>query len=157
MSSTSIFAKSLFPIALAAGLAGLPAPAPAQTSPECPLLPPDAATLRWDVLRTDSALLCRAVDRDTGKEAFAVTLMRKSPFRPDSALREEQGTIQGERVWWYRGEIAGRPNLLVRETLVKVGKDQIAHVFIRTSDADALGRYQNVVQGLQFGGGLAAR
>jgi hypothetical protein len=146
----------LLPV-LVAGLAGLPAPAPAQTSPECPLLPQDAATLRWDVLRTDSALLCRAVDRDTGKEAFAVTLMRKSPFRPDSALREEQGTIQGERVWWYRGEIAGRPNLLVRETLVKVGQDQIAHVFIRTSDAEALGRYQNVVQGLQFGGGLAAR
>jgi hypothetical protein len=157
MSSKSTFAKSLFLTALAAGLAGLPAPATAQTSAECPLLPQDAATLRWEVLRTDSALLCRAVDRDTGKEAFAVTLMRKSPFRPDSALREEQSTIQGERVWWYRGEIAGRPNLLVRETLVKIGKDQIAHVSIRTPDAETLGRYQTVVQGLQFGGGLAAR
>jgi hypothetical protein len=157
MSLKSTLAKPLFLPLLAAALAGLAAPAAAQTSPECPLLPQDATHLRWDVMRTDSALLCRAVDRDNGQEAFAVTLTRKSPFRPDSALREEQGTIQGERVWWYRGEIAGRPNLLVRETLVKVARDQIAHVSIRTSDADTLGRYQNVVQGLQFNSGLAAR
>lgn len=157
MLSKSLPFKTLSLFAFAVGLAGLPAPAPAQLSPECPLLPQDAANLRWEVLRTDAALLCRALDRESGKEAFAVTLTRKSPFRPDSALREEQGTIQGERVWWYRGEIAGRPNILVRETLLKVDKDQIAHVFIRTSDAEALGRYQNIVQGLQFGSGLAAR
>ena len=157
MLSKPLSFKTLSLSAFAAAIACLPAPAPAQISPECPLLPQDATSLRWEVLRTDTALLCRAVDRDSGKEAFAVTLTRKSPFRPDSALREEQGTIQGERVWWYRGEIAGRPNILVRETLVKVDKNQIAHVFIRTADAEALGRYQSIVQGLQFGSGLAAR
>jgi hypothetical protein len=90
------------------------------------------------------------MNRDSGQEAFAVTLTRKSPFRPASELRAEEGEIQGERIWWYRAEIAGRPNELVRETLLKVSRDQVAHVFIRTGDKDSLGRLQGVVQGLQF-------
>lgn len=94
MLSKSLPLKTLSLVAFAAAFAGLPAPAPAQISPECPLLPQEATSLRWEVLRTDTALLCRAMDRDSGREAFAVTLTRKSPFRPDSALREEQGTIR---------------------------------------------------------------
>lgn len=139
-------------------LAGLSSPATAQSAPECPTLPQDAGDLRWNVLRTDSALLCRAMRTDSGQEAFAVTLSRRSPFRPESELRAEEGRIQGEKIWWYRSEIAGRPNELVRETLLKIDRDRVAHVFIRTSDKDTLGRYQTIVQGLEFGaGGLATR
>ncbi len=137
-------------------LAGLAAPARAQSPTECPALPQEATDLQWSVLRTDTALLCRAIRRDSGQEAFALTLSRKSPFRPTSDLREEEGRIHGEKVWWYRTEIAGRPNELVRETLVKVDRDQVAHVFIRTGDKDTLGRYQTIVQGLEFDPGTLA-
>lgn len=124
--------------------------ATAQQTPACPTLPSDAADLHWVTLRTDSALLCRALRRDSGEEAFAVTLSRKSPFRPTNGLREEQGQIRGERFWWYRSEIVGRPNELVRETLLELGRHQVAHIFIRTSDRTALNRYQGIAQHLEF-------
>jgi hypothetical protein len=138
-------------------LAGTAANTAAQSAVGCPSLPQDAG-LSWNILRTDTALLCRAMKNDNGQEAFALTLSRRSPFRPESELREEQGRIQGEKFWWYRGEIAGRPKELVRETLVKLGRDQVAHVFIRSEDPATLSRYQAIVQGLQFdGGAFAAR
>lgn len=140
--------SSLSLVALSAAL--FASTASAQSAASCPTMPLEAATdLRWTTLRTDSALLCRAMDA-AGQEAFAVTVARKSPFKPNGSLREESGEMQGQKLWWYRTEIAGRPNELVRETLVKLGGDRVVHVFIRTSDKDTMGRYQRVVQGLQF-------
>ncbi len=130
--------------------------ASAQSAPACPTLPSDAANdLRWTTLQTDSALLCRAMDA-AGEEAFAVTVARKSPFKPNGSLREESGQMQGQKLWWYSTEIAGRPNEIVRETLVKLGADRVVHVFIRTTDKDTMSRYQRVVQGLQFDAGNVA-
>lgn len=140
--------------ALSAAL--LASTASAQSAPACPTLPSDAADdLRWTTLKTDSALLCRAMDA-AGQEAFAVTVSRKSPFKPNGSLREEAGQMQGQKLWWYSTEIAGRPNEIVRETLVKLGADRVVHVFIRTTDKDTMGRYQRVVQGLQFDAGNVA-
>ncbi len=141
----------VFSAALFAGSAS------AQSTPECPTLPPDAASdFHWTILRTDSALLCRALSNDTEQEAFAVTVTAKSPFRPDGSLREEQGQLQGQKLWWYRGEIAGRPNELVRETLLKLDAKRIVHVFIRTDNADTMTRYQQLVQGLTFNPSIVA-
>jgi hypothetical protein len=106
--------------------------------------------LQWVILQTDSALLCRAVSKDSGKEAFALTLSRKSPFKPDGTLRAEQGQIEGKKLWWYRAEIGGRPNALVRETLIKLNSGGVVHAFIRTDDTGTLGRYQQMVQTLDF-------
>ncbi len=145
---------SSLPFVLSAAL--FASTASAQSAPACPTLPSDAANLRWTSLQTDSALLCRAMDV-SGQEAFAVTVARKSPFKPTGNLREESGEMQGQKLWWYRTEIAGRPDELVRETLVKLGADRVVHVFIRTSDKDTMGRYQRVVQGLQFDAGNVAR
>lgn len=145
---------SSLPFVLSAAL--FASTASAQSAPACPTLPSDAANLQWTTLRTDSALLCRAMDAN-GQEAFAVTVARKSPFKPTGSLREESGEMQGQKLWWYRTEIAGRPDELVRETLVKLGGDRVVHVFIRTSDKDTMGRYQRVVQGLQFDAGNVAQ
>ncbi len=145
---------SSLPFVLSAAL--FASTASAQSAPACPTLPPDAANLQWTTLQTDSALLCRAMDA-AGQEAFAVTVARKSPFKPTSSLREESGQLQGQKLWWYRTEIAGRPDELVRETLVKLSADRVVHVFIRTSDKDTMGRYQRVVQGLQFDAGNVAQ
>jgi hypothetical protein len=121
------------------------------SSASCPALPADAVgSLQWVTLQTDTALLCRAVRKDDGLEAFALTLTRKSPFKPDSGLREEEGRIQGKKMWWYRSEIAGRPHELVRETLLKLDSGGVAHAYIRTGDASELTRYQQVIQALDF-------
>lgn len=125
----------------------------------CPALP--AATmddLHWVTLQTDSALLCRAIRKENGAEAFALTMTRKSPFKPDGGMREEEGRIQGKKMWWYRSEIAGNPNAVVRETLVKLDSDRVVHIFIRTTDTETLARYQHLVQGLDFASpGIATR
>ncbi len=143
---------SSLPFVLSSALfaAMVASPASAQSASACPTLPSNTATeLRWTMLQTDSALLCRAMD-SAGQEAFAVTVSRKSPFKPSGDLREESGQLQGKNFWWYRTEIAGRPNELVRETLVKLGGDRVVHVFIRTTDKDVMSRYQQVIQGLEF-------
>ena len=117
----------------------------------CPTLPAAAMSeLQWVMLQTGSALLCRAVNKDSGKEAFALTLSRKSPFKPDGDLRAEQGQIEGKKLWWYRAEIAGRPNALVREILIKLGSRGVVHASIRTDDPGTLARYQQMVQTLDF-------
>jgi hypothetical protein len=115
----------------------------------CPMLPVDGSGLHWTTLRTKSVLLCRAL-RDDGREAFALTITKKVGFKLESESREEKGQIQGHNVWWHRSEIAGRPNEVVRETLVKLGSDQIAHIYIRSENATEVAQYQQLVQSLQF-------
>jgi hypothetical protein len=115
----------------------------------CPTLPVDSNGLHWTSLRTESALLCRAL-RDDGREAFALTMTQKVGFRLESQAREEQGRIQGRKVWWHRSEIAGQPNEVVRETLVKLDSDRIAHIYIRSENAAEVAQYQQLVQSLQF-------
>ncbi len=128
--------------------------ASAQSVPQgatCPTLPAESRdALHWVVLRTDSALLCRAINTERGNEAFAVTFSQKSPFKPTGSLREEQGNIQGKKLWWYRTEIAGNRDELMRETLVKLDSGQVMHVFIRTADSGTMSRYQQLVQSLDF-------
>ena len=117
----------------------------------CPVLPAAAMSeLHWVILQTDSALLCRAVSKNSGKEAFALTFSRKSPFKPDGNLRAEQAQIEGKRRWWYRAEISGRPDALVRETLIKLDSGGVVHAFIRSGDTGTLTRYQQMVQTLDF-------
>lgn len=123
----------------------------------CPALPSAAGDLIWTDMQAGDLHLCRAIDAE-GREAFAVTISRDTPFRPQRGLREEQGRFAGDTLWWYRSEIAGRPDELVRETLLEIDRNRVAHVVIRTDDATALKQYQNVVENLRFGeAGLAQR
>jgi hypothetical protein len=125
-------------------------PAPADSA--CPMLPVGnlESNLRWTSLRTDNALLCRALRNDNGSEAFALTMTKKVGFKLESDMREEKGNIQGQQVWWHRSEIAGRPTEVVRETLLKLSSDRVVHIYIRSGDASEVARYQQLVQTLQF-------
>ena len=63
--------------------AGLSYAQSAPSTATCPTLPAAAMSeLQWVVMQTDNALLCRAISNDSGNEAFAVTLSKKSPFKP---------------------------------------------------------------------------
>jgi hypothetical protein len=125
-------------------------PAPADSA--CPIFPVSNAdsSLRWTSLRTNNSLLCRAVRSDNGNEVFALTLTNKVAFKLEGKMRKERGEIQGQKVWWHRGEIAGRPTEVVRETLLQLGSNRVVHIYIRSDDAGEVARYQQVVQGLQF-------
>jgi hypothetical protein len=142
-----------FPFLLALSAVLYSSSAFAQSAPvdaDCPTLPAEASSLHWASLRTDGALLCRALRNDNGREAFALTMSKKVAFKLDSKSREEQSEIEGHKIWWHRSEIAGQPKEVVRETLVKLSSDRIAHIYIRSEDATEVARYQRLVQSLQF-------
>lgn len=150
-------ARRMLPLTLFAALATAPLAHAQDAASPCPALPTAAADLVWTDMQAGTLHLCRAIDAQ-GREAFAVTISRDSPFKPQRVLREESGSFGGETLWWYRSEIAGRPDELVRETLLEIDRNRVAHVVIRTRDAAELKQYQNVVENLRFGDpGLARR
>lgn len=128
--------------------------ASAQTLPEdifadCPALPTDTAeSLRWSVLRAPGMLFCRALRTDNDDEAFALTFTRESPFKPRRSYRAEIGTLNGQEVQWYRGELPNEPAVLIRETLIRFGEEQVAHVSLRANDMETLLRHQQLVLSL---------
>ncbi len=115
----------------------------------CPQQAQDSTpAIRWEPMRTGDMLFCRAVLADTGEEAFALTISRESPFRPRRADRAEVSGADGREIQWYRGDVPNDPTLLVRETLLTLRGDRVAHVFMRTRDPEALARYQQLVLSL---------
>lgn len=149
--------RRTFPLTLMAALACAPLAHAQDTAGPCPALPAAGADLVWTDMQAGDLHLCRAIDAQ-GREAFAVTISRDSPFKPQRALREEAGRFGDETLWWYRSEIAGRPDELVRETLLDIDRNRVAHVVIRTESPAELKQYQNVVENLRFGDpGLAQR
>jgi hypothetical protein len=116
---------------------------------DCPALPADtASSLRWEVLRIPNMLLCRAMRTDDATEAFALTISPESPFKPRRGDRAEVGTLNGRTVQWYRGEVPNEPNILIRETLIEVRKNQVIHIFMRAKDAETLAQHQQFVLSL---------
>lgn len=144
-------------LTLLAALACAPLAHAQDADSPCPSLPAEATDLIWTDMQAGSLHLCRAIDTE-GREAFAVTISRDTPFKPQRGLREEQGQFGDNTLWWYRSEIAGRPQELVRETVLEIARDRVAHVVIRTDDATQLKRYQTLVENLRFGDpGIAQR
>lgn len=130
-------------------------PTSAQTAPhpfgECPALPSYVAqSLRWEVLRLPNILMCRAMRTEDGAEAFALTFSSESPLRPRDRDRAERGMLDGKEVQWYRSEIANDPTLLIREALIQLGEQRVVHIMVRTSDAETLAKYQQLVLSLTF-------
>jgi hypothetical protein len=128
--------------------------ASAQDSPpaplkDCPAFPADAAeSMRWEVLRVPDTLLCRALLTEGGTEAFALTVSPESPFKPRRGDRAEVGVFGGREVQWYRGEVPNDKAGLIRETLIRVGEEQVVHVFMRATDPETLARRQQMVLSL---------
>jgi hypothetical protein len=118
---------------------------------DCPAFPADTGeSLRWEVLRVPDMLLCRAISTESGAEAFALTISSESPFKPRRGDRAEVAKLSGREVQWYRGEVPNEPNVLIRETLIKIREDRVIHVFMRAGDAETLTKRQQMVLSLPF-------
>ena len=63
---------------------------------------------------------------------------RESPFEPKGSNRAEAGTIEGQPIYWYRGQVSGDPNVQVRETLLKA-REMVAWKGPRLGPNRALG------------------
>ncbi|HIY70038.1 MAG TPA: hypothetical protein H9827_01065 [Candidatus Luteimonas excrementigallinarum] len=144
MSPTS---KMLRPF-LGCALVFAAATASAQSALSCPQLPV-SSNLNWEQRGNDEFLICSAVATD-GSEVFGVSLSAKPAFQPKRSNREEKGVIADQNIRWYRAEVATQPDILVRETLVELGQDRFAHIWMRTPSEEALLERMLLVERLDF-------
>lgn len=127
----------------------LAASAQAQESTGCPRLPADAG-LTWEHRGTGNADFCRALNPD-GSEAFGVYIASESPFEPNRRNREEVGTVDGRDIHWYRAEVATRPDIKARETLIELDDGRVAHIWMQADSTATMFRLFQVTSGLRFG------
>lgn len=125
------------------------APAWAQDAGACPQLPADSA-LTWEHRGTGESDFCRALRTD-GSEAFGIYIAARSPFEPNRSNREESGRIDGKSISWYRAEIATKPGIQARETLVELDDGRLAHIWLQAGSVDALKQGFLLTERLRFG------
>lgn len=116
---------------------------------QCPTLPAEAG-LKWELLQGPDFRFCRALRNDDGSEVFAVTISGDNPFRPERGDRAEQGSIAGQQGYWYRSQLAGDPNLIVRETLVELDSGQVAHFSLRAQSEEQKAEAMRLVGEMRF-------
>lgn len=122
----------------------------AQSTGDCPALPADSG-LAWEKLDGGKFVFCKAIRASDGGQAFAVTISADSPFKPRRSLRLAETVIDGHETHWYSSEVAGNPALLVRETLVELDDDHVAHIALRAGSEEELAQSMDAAQRLRFG------
>lgn len=137
--------KSTAWLLLALPLAGL---SQAHAAGGCPHLPADTG-LVWEHRAAGDADFCRALRAD-GSEAFGLYIAKKVPFKPRGGDRAESGRIDGRPIDWYRSEVAGRPNVQTRETLVELPDGRVAHIWLQAASDTGLRDSIGLAQSIQF-------
>jgi len=135
-------------LASAVGLMLFAGVAHAQATGPCPQLPPDSG-LTWTHQAAPDFDFCKAMRAD-GTQAFGVFIGEESPFEPKGNNRAEAGAIDGRSIYWYRGQVAGDPNVQVRETLLQLGEDRVAHIWMKARNPQELAREMALAQALRF-------
>ncbi|HEX2596579.1 MAG TPA: hypothetical protein VHL61_08985 [Luteimonas sp.] len=144
MSRHSLFRVSF----VLAGLA-LAGSAMAQDASVCPQLP-DGSGLTWDYRGSGDTQLCRALRAD-GSEAFGLVITAKPTFEPVRSDRAERTSVDGHDVYWYRAELAQKPGMQARETVLELPNGRSVHLWLQAeSDAKLQAGFQ-MLQDLRFG------
>ena len=140
--------KTAYCLPLLLALAG-GARAQAQTDPNavCPQLAASSG-LSWQHKATKTMDFCNAM-RSDGSEAFGLYIARESAFKPNRGNREEKTSIDGRETYWYRSEIAAKPDIQARETLLELADGRVAHIWIQARD-EQLGEAQQQAQSMRF-------
>lgn len=124
--------------------------AAAQSAPDaCPQLPASSG-LTWEYKAAGTTQFCRALRAD-GSEAFGLYIAKDSPFRPSRGNRAEAARIDGRDLHWYRSELAGKPDVQARETLVELPDGRVAYLWIQAASAQELGESITQADSLRFG------
>lgn len=137
---------SLLPLLAGWLLAGT---AQAQDTGACPQLPANTA-LSWEHRASGDADFCRAL-RSDGSEAFGVYISPKPNFEPLRADRKERGQIDGHDIYWYHAEIAAKPGVQARETLLQLPDGRAVHIWLQADSNAQLDDGLQLTQALHFG------
>ena len=146
MSRSSLFHVSFVLAGLA--LSGL---AVAQDASVCPQLPADAG-LSWDYRGTGDTQLCRALRAD-GSEAFGLVITAKPTFEPLRSDRAERSTVDGHDVYWYRAELAQKPGVQARETVIELANGRSVQLWLQAVSDAMLQAVFLMLRGLRFEAG----
>jgi hypothetical protein len=122
----------------------------AQSATTCPALPSESG-LGWERLDGSGYTFCKAIRASDGSQVLAVMLSADSAFKPRRGDRMREAVIDGKSTWWYRGELAGSTGIEVRETLVELGRDRVAHISLRAGSSDELALAMSTAESLHFG------
>jgi hypothetical protein len=108
-----------------------------------------ASGLAWEHSAGPDFDFCRALDGN-GQQVLGVYVGRDSPFKPNRRDRAETGMIDGQRIDWYRSELAGEPDVQVRETLIRLADGRVAHIWMRAASAQELAQDLQRAEQLSF-------
>jgi hypothetical protein len=111
----------------------------------CPALP-GGSSLRWEAKAGDGFTVCRALDGD--RQVLGLMLTAKPTVNLLRRNRMEEGQIGLHEVRWYQPEIAAQSGELNRVTVVELGEDRYAQVWIDATSNDELQQLIALAQGI---------
>ncbi len=135
--------RKMFSLGLLLGAAHVPA---ALAADACPPLP-QSAGLHWEQSGNRNFTVCRAMD-ETGKQLLGVMLTAEPTVNLRRRNRIEEGMIAGREVHWYRPEIAEPGAEEKRVTVVELGKNRYAQIWVDAADPAQLQRAMSLAQRL---------
>ena len=127
---------------------GLAVNVAAQQASACPQLPSDTG-LTWEYRGAGGTDLCRAL-RSDGSEAFGLVISSKPTFEPLRPDRAERSSVGGRDVYWYRAELAQKPGVQARETVIELPDGRSAHLWLQADNTEKLQAGFQLVQALRF-------
>jgi hypothetical protein len=128
-----------------------------QAGSRCPPLPANSG-LQWEERLNTGFLACKARNEDGSKSINLLLTSRDPDLRLSKSRRAESGMFSGESLHWYLPDIAGRDETylaLRRITVVELGKDQYAQIWIDAPSTQALGELLTLTGQLDVSAGTA--
>ena len=126
-----------------------------QAVSRCPTLPASSG-LQWVEKASVGFLACKARSEDGSKSLNLMLTSRDPDIRLVRSQRTESGVFSGEPFHWYIPELAGRADEYAasrRITVLKLGKDQYAQIWIDAESPEALGKLQAMVSQMDASAG----
>lgn len=119
-------------------------PAAAQQA-TCPTLPA-GSHLHWQQQAGNGFTVCRALDGE--RQVLGVMLTSQPTVNLRRRYREEQGTIGLHEVHWYQPEIVASTGERKRVTVVELGKNRYAQVWVDAASDDELQQLLSLARGI---------
>lgn len=109
----------------------------------CPTLPP-GSTLHWEQKAGSGFTVCRALDGE--RQVLGLMLTAQPTVSLKRRNRGEEGRIGTHEVHWYEPEIAAQGSGRKRLTIVELGEDRYAQVWIDASSDEELRQLLSMAQ-----------
>lgn len=119
--------------------------AAAQDAAVCPSLPP-GSNLHWEAKAGAGFIVCRALDGE--RQVLGLMLTSQPTVNLQRRNREEEGSIGAHEVRWYQPEVAAQGAERRRITIVELGDDRYAQVWVDASSEDELQQLLSLAQGI---------